>query len=59
MLISTREGRNRQVRRMFEAVKHPVAYLRREAIGKIRLGKLEPGQYRKLTSEEIKYLKSL
>lgn len=57
--ISIREGRNRQVRRMFDAVKCPVIYLRRDAIGKIRIGNLEVGKYRKLTSEEIKYLKSL
>ncbi|MGL4897832.1 MAG: hypothetical protein ACRC31_05310 [Cetobacterium sp.] len=44
---------------MFDAVKHPVVYLRREAIGKINLGNLELGKYRKLTSQEIKYLKSL
>ncbi|MDX8335772.1 MULTISPECIES: pseudouridine synthase [Cetobacterium] len=59
VIISIREGKNRQVRRMFDAVKHPVVYLRREAIGKINLGKLELGQYRKLTSQEINYLKSL
>nr|WP_307774983.1 pseudouridine synthase [uncultured Cetobacterium sp.] len=59
VLLSIREGRNRQVRRMFEAVKHPVIYLRRESIGKIKLGDLEVGKYRRLTSEEIKYLKSL
>lgn len=59
VIISIREGKNRQVRRMFDAVKHPVVYLRREAIGKINLGDLELGKYRKLTSQEIKYLKSL
>ena len=59
MIIAIREGKNRQVRRMFDAVKHPVVYLRREAIGKINLGNLELGKYRKLTSQEVKYLKSL
>ncbi|MHA5066189.1 pseudouridine synthase [Cetobacterium somerae] len=59
VIIAIREGKNRQVRRMFDAVKHPVVYLRREAIGKINLGNLELGKYRKLTSQEIKYLKSL
>lgn len=57
--ISIREGKNRQVRRMFEAVKHPVVYLRRESVGKIKLDKLEIGSYRRLTSKEIDYLKSL
>ena len=59
VIIAIREGKNRQVRRMFDAVKHPVVYLRREAIGKINLGDLELGKYRKLTSQEINYLKSL
>nr|WP_297406006.1 pseudouridine synthase [uncultured Cetobacterium sp.] len=59
VMVAIREGRNRQIRRMFEAVKHPVIYLRREAIGKIRLGDLEVGKYRRLTSDEVKYLKSL
>lgn len=57
--IAIREGRNRQIRRMFDAIKYPVLYLRRDSIGKIKLGDIEVGKYRKLTSEEIKYLKSL
>ena len=59
VIIAIREGKNRQVRRMYDAVKHAVMYLRRDAIGKINLGDLESGKYRKLTSQEIKYLKSL
>ncbi|MGL4425145.1 MAG: pseudouridine synthase [Cetobacterium sp.] len=59
VIISIREGKNRQIRRMFDAVKHPVVYLRRDAIGKINLADLEVGKYRKLTGHEIKYLKSL
>lgn len=59
LLISIREGRNRQVRRMLDAVKHPVIVLRRERIGKLSLGKLKIGQYRELTEDEIKYLYSL
>lgn len=59
LLISIREGRNRQVRRMLDAVKHPVIILRRERIGKLSLGDLKVGQYRELTKAEIDYLYSL
>lgn len=57
--ISIREGRNRQVRRMFDSVNHPVITLKREKIGKITIGKLKLGEYRELTKEEINYLYSL
>ena len=56
--ISIREGKNRQVRKMFAAVGNPVQELERVAIGDIRLGHLRPGHYRKLTREEIEYLKN-
>lgn len=55
--ISIHEGKNRQVRKMFAAVGNPVQELSRVAIGEIRLGHLRPGHYRKLTKEEIQYLK--
>lgn len=54
--VSIREGRNRQIRRMLDAIKHPVITLRREKIGKLSLGNLKVGEYRQLTIEEIKYL---
>lgn len=56
--IAIHEGRNRQVRKMFAAVGNPVQELERIAIGDIRLGHLKPGHYRKLTREEIEYLKN-
>ena len=56
--ITIHEGKNRQVRKMFAAVGNPVQELERIAIGKIRLGHLKPGHYRKLTKEEIEYLKN-
>ncbi|RUA09154.1 MAG: pseudouridine synthase [Fusobacteria bacterium] len=59
LTISIREGRNRQVRRMFEAVGHRVINLKRVKIGNIPLGDLEVGKYRVLTKEEIKYLKNV
>ena len=51
------EGRNRQVRRMCEAVGLEVARLRRTAIGPIKLGMLPPGQYRELTPAELAALR--
>ena len=57
--IQIHEGRNRQVRKMFAAVGNRVQTLRRTAIGDVKLGRLMEGHYRKLTKEEIEYLKSL
>lgn len=57
--ISIHEGKNRQVRRMFKAVGNPVKELERVSIGEIRLGHMQSGHYRKLTRQEIEYLKSL
>ena len=57
--ISIHEGKNRQVRKMFAAIGNKVQELERVSIGDIRLGRLMSGHYRKLTREEIEYLKSL
>ena len=57
--IQIREGKNRQVRKMFAAVGNRVQELKRTAIGNIHLGRLMEGHYRKLSLEEIEYLKSL
>ncbi|MBR2852637.1 MAG: rRNA pseudouridine synthase, partial [Anaerotignum sp.] len=57
--IIIHEGRNRQVRKMCEAIKHPVAQLQRVATGDLKLGNLEKGKYRHLTEKEVKYLKKL
>lgn len=54
--ITIHEGKNRQVRKMFNAVGNSVQELERVAIGDIKLGRLRPGSYRKLTREEIVYL---
>lgn len=51
--ITIAEGRNRQVRRMFEAVGHPVRRLVRTAIGPLSLGRLKPGTYRRLSPQEV------
>jgi 23S rRNA pseudouridine2605 synthase len=50
------EGRNRQIRRMCEAVGHPVVRLVRTRIGPIRDATLRPGQWRTLTNDEVKQL---
>src|SRR5437016_6160578 len=51
------EGRNRQVRRMLEAVDSKVTKLVRTAIGRVRIGDLQIGKWRKLTAEEVGGLK--
>ena len=58
LTIGIHEGRNRQIRRMCSAVGLPVWALRRVRMGPIGLGRLKPGQWRDLTREEIRRLKS-
>lgn len=53
------EGRNRQVRRMFESINRDVIFLKRIAIGDIKLGGLYRGEYRVLNDKEILYLKNM
>lgn len=57
--ISIREGKNRQVRRMIDAVGSHLFSLRRTKIGRLSLEGLSLGKYRELTKEEIEYLYSL
>ena len=57
--ITLREGRNRQVRKMCDAIGHPVISLKRVATGKLYLGDLPRGASRELTAAEVKYLKGL
>ena len=57
--ITIAEGRNRQVRRMFDAIGHPVDYLRRVAIGPLKDSRLRPGQWRDLTETEVAALKKV
>ncbi len=54
--IMLTEGRNRQVRRMTAAVGHPTLRLVRIAIGKLSLEGLQPGEWRDLSTEELKTL---
>jgi len=51
--ITVAEGRNRLIRRLFEAIGHPVSKLRRESFGTVSLRGLERGQVRSLTGPEV------
>jgi 23S rRNA pseudouridine2605 synthase len=57
--VQIHEGRNRQIRKMFDYIKHTVIKLKREKIGEIGLGKLKIGHWRYLNDKEINYLKKL
>ena len=56
--IILHQGKNRQIRRMFEHFEYRVLRLHRVAIGPLRIGQLQPGQWRALTSSELHALKS-
>ena len=55
--VVLREGRNQQIRRMFDAVGHSVVKLRRTRIGTLYDEHIKPGQYRMLTPQEVARLK--
>ena len=57
--ITITEGLNRQVRRMFETIGKTVVFLKRVAIGSLRLGGLSRGEYRRLTLKEVSYLENM
>lgn len=57
--ITIHEGKNRQVRRMFDAIGHPVVKLRREAFAMLTTHGLNAGEARELTLHEIKQLRVL
>lgn len=59
LLVTIHEGRNRQVRRMFDAVGHTVLMLRRVQFGPLSLGGLKRGAWRELSDEEVAALKAL
>src|SRR5688572_17380029 len=58
LTITIREGRNRQVRKMCDAIGHPVTQLKRIGIGPIRDPKLKTGYWRDLTAQEVAKLKA-
>lgn len=57
--VTITEGRNRQVRRMFEAIGKNVEFLKRVSIGQLKLTGLDRGQIRSLNEMEVAYLKGL
>ncbi len=57
--LTLREGRNRQVRRMCEAIGHPVKELRRVRFGTLELGFLHEGDVRRLSAQEVSALRRL
>ncbi|MGH4052767.1 MAG: pseudouridine synthase [Clostridium sp.] len=57
--ITIHEGKNRQIRKMCEAIDHPVIALKRISVGNIKIGDMEKGSWRNLTEDEINYLKNL
>lgn len=58
LLITIKEGRNRQIRKMCEAVGLEVARLRRISIGPLKLGMLKAGTYRELTPDELRAIRN-
>ena len=59
MHVTITEGRNREIRKMFETVGKTVVFLKRIKIGELTLHGLDRGECRKLTAEEIEYLKNV
>ncbi|MDO5754903.1 MAG: pseudouridine synthase [Tissierellia bacterium] len=55
--VTIDEGRNRQIRKMFHRIGHPVIELCRIQLGPLHLGNLAPGEYRELKKNELKELK--
>ena len=58
LLITIKEGRNRQIRKMCEAVGLEVARLRRISVGPLKLGMLKSGTWRELTPEELRAIRT-
>jgi 23S rRNA pseudouridine2605 synthase len=56
LIVVLQEGRNREVRRMLDAVGHPVRRLFRRSFGPIEIGRLKPGAWRELSPAEIESL---
>lgn len=56
LVVTLIEGKNREIRRMFDAVKHEVTKLKRVSYGGLSMGDLQPGQHRDLTTEDIRLI---
>lgn len=59
VLLTIHEGRNRIVRKMMESLNYKIYALRRVRVGRINLGSLAPGEVRKLTPEEVAWVKGM
>jgi 16S rRNA U516 pseudouridylate synthase RsuA-like enzyme len=57
LIVTLQEGRSRQVRKMCDAIGHPVVRLRRTRIGPIGDPRLRPREFRELTAREVEALK--
>jgi 23S rRNA pseudouridine2605 synthase len=57
--VRLREGRTQQIRKMFQAMGHPVSKLKRVGIGPLADPKLEPGMWRDLSKQEVKMLATM
>lgn len=53
LIVELVEGKNREIRRMLESLGHPVTKLIRVAFGGVKLGKLQPGEWREVSVEEV------
>jgi 23S rRNA pseudouridine2605 synthase len=53
LIVELTEGRNREIRRLFDAIRRPVTRLLRVAYGPIELGRLQPGEWREVTRDEF------
>jgi 23S rRNA pseudouridine2605 synthase len=53
LIVELTEGKNREIRRLFDAIGHPVTKLLRVAYGPIELGTLQPGEWRELTRDDV------
>jgi 23S rRNA pseudouridine2605 synthase len=54
LIVTLREGKNREVRRLLAATGHPVTRLRRVQVGGLELGPLPPGKWRRVSSDELR-----
>jgi 23S rRNA pseudouridine2605 synthase len=54
LIVELREGRNREVRRLFEAIGHEVTRLKRVQLGGLTLGELQPGEWRELSRADLR-----
>lgn len=53
LIVELREGKNREIRRLFESIGHEVTKLKRIAFGPLQLGDLKPGEYRSIQRDEL------